>query len=177
MYATALHAQDWDRCAPVMLGVGSWSMGLGEWTQGEDSCWLSGDSLKELVWGVLWQGMLIVEVKTALELRCHSWVACKGQRGLHSLSSYTAGPTSISTCRDFQKSKYVHSGCCHLDPFMPKQAWYPSQLPPLSLPTYAKKHATVIAIFQACLHREQTLEGVPHAEVRPKSRLSPRDCH
>lgn len=65
--------------------------GIGRGTQRKDSCWLPGDSLKEWVWGVPRQEMLIVEVKTALELRCHCWVACKGQRGHNSfLSPHTS---------------------------------------------------------------------------------------
>lgn len=121
--------------------------GIGRGTQRKDSCWLPGDSLKEWVWGVPRQEMLIVEVKTALELRCHCWVACKGQRGHNSFSPHTLASIFMSTRRDFQQSKYVHSGCWHLDPFMPKQAWYPSHLPTFSLPAYANKHAVVVAFF------------------------------
>ena len=84
-------------------------------------------------------------------------------------------PTSMSTWKDFQQSKYVHSGCWHFDPFMPKQAWYASLLPTFYLPAYANKHAIAVGFSQSCLGREQTLEGGLHAKVRPKSRLSPRD--
>ena len=69
--ATALCVPEWDVSPPVHMGSESWNMGIGEQTQGEDCCWLRGDSQRGWERGNLQLGMLVEETQTAVEARRH----------------------------------------------------------------------------------------------------------
>ena len=59
-------------------------------------------------WMAPWLGMPLEEVWSAWEMRCHSWLVCKGW-GNH--SPHMPAPASVATGRDSHQSKYTLLYC------------------------------------------------------------------